>query len=208
MAVPMLKARILREVSEVDPALAGFDLTWQGLLKVRTMALGASADATPFHAANASGTFAYHYGIYGLRNEFVGKHWRADRPKGIEVIRNEAKNMLVGFANVDVACNDEHEPIPRSHKGAGSERVSQTEMFPVEHFYPEIPRGSRSLYYLMVAMNGAAELSCPIVREGTFKGFVDRIYLSTGEDFDGTARKFDDGDVAVTFDPQVSRKAG
>lgn len=95
-----------------------FDLTWQGLLKVRTMALGAAADATPFHAANASGTFAYHYGIYGLRDEFVGKHWRADRPKGIEVIRNEAKNMLVGFANVDVACNDEHEPIAQPSRSS------------------------------------------------------------------------------------------
>ena len=208
MTISLLKTRILRDMLEVDAALLGFDLTVSGLLKARTMALGAAADSTPFHAANAAGTFAYHYGIYGLRNEFVGKHWRVDRPGGIEVIRNEAKNMLVGFANVDVACNDVHEPIPRSHKGSGSERVSQTEMFPIEHLYPEIPRGSRSLYYLMVAMNGAAELSCPIVREGTFKGFVDRIYLSTGEDFDHTARKFDDGDVAVTFDPQVSRKAG
>src|SRR5580698_800467 len=113
-SAPFVETRILREPWEVDPELARFHLPKGQLLKVRTMAISAGRDATAFHAANAGGTFSYHYGIYGLRDEFVGKVWQLDRPDGIEVIRNPALNIMVSFANVDVACNDFHQPVSRS----------------------------------------------------------------------------------------------
>src|SRR6267378_3995826 len=36
------------------------------LLRVRSVAISASADATPFHPANAAGTFAYQHGTFAL----------------------------------------------------------------------------------------------------------------------------------------------
>jgi len=202
----MIQTRILKKPGEVKAELIRLDLRLEGLLKVRTMALGAGADATPFHAANAAGTFSYHYGIYGLRDEFVGDVWDVDRPDGIEVIRNVSKNVLIGFANVDIACNDDHWPIPRTKKGSGAERVSQTTLFDSLPSYVPVPTGLRALYYLMTAMNGAVELSRPIVKDGDFFGFIDRIYLSNGDDFDRMTTSFDEGDLPATFDPQVLRK--
>jgi hypothetical protein len=93
--MPMLETRILRNPWDVDPELIRRDLTRDGLLKVCTMASAAGADATPFHAANAAGSLTYHYGIYGLRDEFVGEHWYLDRPDGVEVIRNDRQNRVV-----------------------------------------------------------------------------------------------------------------
>ena len=68
-------------------------------------------NATPFHPANAAGTFAYQHGTFALRNEHVGHDdWRSARPNGVEAIENEEIKVRLVFANVDVACSDEHEP--------------------------------------------------------------------------------------------------
>ena len=40
---------------------------------------------TPFHALSAGGTFAYHYGVFALRDEYVvGKEWAIDRIDGMK----------------------------------------------------------------------------------------------------------------------------
>ena len=83
-------------------------------------ALAAAAEATPFFPANAAGTFAYFYGTQQLREQFVGEDWRIDRTDGVETVVNETLNVKLGFQNVDLACNDENLPRPRSPKGAGS----------------------------------------------------------------------------------------
>jgi hypothetical protein len=208
MPEPMIRTRILKEPWEVDPELARLNLTRPALLKVRTIALGAASDATVYHAANAAGTFAYHYGVYGLRDGLIGDHWKIDRPNGIEAIRNGAMNMVISFVNVDLACMDEHDPIPRSKKGAGAERASQGGLFGPLPTYAARPLNSCALYYLMVDERGAAELSRPVIKNHIFSAFLDRIYLSNGDDFDPAARSLDDGDNAMEFDPQVSRKVG
>ena len=202
----MLATRILRKSWEVEPELIRRDLTLEGLLRVRTMALAAGADATPFHAANAAGSLTFHYGIYGLRDEFVGDEWRLDRPNGVEVIRNDRLNMLVSFANVDVACNDFHDPKPRSKKGAGTERTSQTTLFESLPTYAPTPGSGHSLYYLMVGENGNSELSRPVVKNGSFGAYIERLYLSIGDDGGGIKRLNDDSDIADNFDPLVLRK--
>jgi len=177
-------------------------------LRVRDAALGAAADATPYFAANAAGTLSYHHGVPALRYEFVGKFWIVDRPTGIEVIRNPEANLMIGFANVDIACIDSHGPKPRSDKGAGTERMCQGNLFGSLPQHASRQRGIWKLYYLMVAENGAAELSCPIVEDGTFVTCVDRLYLSDGSDFGRGLDITDDSDVATNFDPQVIRKHG
>ena len=59
----------------------------------------------------------------------------------------------------------------------------------------------------MVALNGAVELSCPIVKGGTFVSFIERLYLSDGSDLDGEFKlSLNDHDAATDFDPKVARK--
>lgn len=206
--MPPVETRILREPWEVDARLAQLGLNRDGLLKVRDLAMASAADATPFHAANAAGTFAYHYAIYGLRDGFVGDIWDLARPNGVEVIRNISIKVMVGFSNVDIACKDEPGPKPRSEKGAGAERVGQMSLFAhLPQFAPK-PEGAWALYYLMVDQDGAAELSLPVVKDGTFIAYIERLWLSNGDDPGrGGLLLSDDGDPN-NFDPQVIRKAG
>ena len=122
--MPLAETKILREDWEVGPRLAELRTDKEKLLRVRSTAVGAAADATPFHPANAAGTLSYQHGTFSLRNEHVSKNeWESDRPNGVEVIKNAAVRTRFVFANVDVACNDEHEPKARSDKGAGAERL-------------------------------------------------------------------------------------
>jgi hypothetical protein len=177
------------------------------LLKVAAIANGAGADATPFHPANAAGTLSYQYGTWALRDEFVGEEWKLDRPYGVEAISNEAIKVKVVFQNVDIACNDDKKPQPRSGKGAGAERVSMPNLFGDLPEYVPAQEAAWAIYYLMVDADGAAELTRPIVKGGRFAQYPERIYLSQGrDDLGGKPLALDDGDVADDFDPEVVRK--
>jgi hypothetical protein len=194
---------------EVDARLSSLALTRPGLLKVRTIALGAGADATPFHPINAPGTLAYQHGTFALRDEFVGKGWVMARPEGVEAIFNAKANAMVAFANVDVACSDSIDPKPRSRKGAGAERLAQYNLFgsSLPQYAPRAA-GGRLMLYLMVAENGAAELTAAGVKNGTFTAFLERNYLSAGTDLDGDKKYLDTDGPMDNFDPQVVRKRG
>ena len=205
----MVETILRRDPWDVAARIAELQLTVEGLLRVRAMAVGAAADATPFHPANAAGTFSYHHGTFGLRKEFVGKIWRVERPDGVEAIINEELKVRVVFANVDVACDDDLKPRPRSRKGAGAERVCMGNLFgSLPEYAPAQPRDGWTTFYLMVDQRGAAELTQPVVNNNTFTAWIERIYLSNGDDLDLAGRRLplDDGDVADDFDPEVVRK--
>lgn len=205
------KTKILREDGEVLPRLVELRLDQNALLRVRTTAVGAAADATPFHPANAAGTLSYQHGTFALRNEHVGiKGWRSGRPAGVEAIENEEIRVRVVFANVDIACNDEHEPRARSDKGAGAERLCAG-----NGLFGDLPRYANDAtlpdddwmtFYLMVAPNGAVELSRATVEYGRFAEFHERLYLSDGTDLDTEPELLDDDAPAGEFDPKVARK--
>lgn len=203
--------RILKEDWEVGPHLKALRLDREKLLRVRSVAVAAAADATLYHPANASGTLSYQHGTFALRNEFVGDEWKIERPNGVEAIRNETIRKKVVFANVDIACDDLHEPKPRSGKGAGAERLcASNDLFDgmLPRYSPVEPAsGGWTTYFLMVAQDGAVELSCPLVKGGTFQHFFERLYLSDGGDFDADVKlPLDENDMADEFDPQVARK--
>lgn len=176
------------------------------LLKIRSVAISASADATAFHPANAAGTLSYQHGTWALRDEFVGDGWELDRTNGVEAIRNDKTKVKVVFANVDIACNDEQKPKPRSRKGAGAEQACIGNLFGTLPEYASRQPDGWATYYLMVDENGAAELTRPVVEGGTFTLYPERIYLSDGTDMDREPIALDDGDAAEDFDPQVIRK--
>jgi len=200
---------ICREDWEVGPRLLALKTDKQKLLRVRSVAVGAAADATPFHPANAAGTFSYQHGTFSLRFEHVGKEgWEAERPNGVEAIRNVAIKTRIVFANVDVACDDENEPKARSDKGAGAERLCAG-----NGLFGNLPRfvdpGNDQdwiTYYLMIAPNGAAEMSQAVVENGKFSKYIERLYLSDGSDLDTDSKLLNDSDEVDIFDPQIARK--
>lgn len=205
----MVEMVVRREPWEVAERLAQLQLgTIKQLLRVRSVAISASADATSFHPANAAGTFAYHHGTFALRYEYVGKVWRLERPDGVETIVNKALKVRVVFANVDIACDDDLKPKPRSPKGAGAERVCVGNLFgSLPEFAPRQADGWAT-FYLMVDERGAAELTRPVVKNKTFTAYIERNYLSNGDDLDHDREMLPvtDGDVADDFDPEVVRK--
>ena len=114
------ETKVFRDPWDVNQRLDQLDLNRQGLLTTRDIAISERANATDFHPANAPGTFGYHHGTWALRHELVGDRWVVDRSDGIEAIWNEGLQIKIAYCNVDVACNDDHIPKPRSEKGAGA----------------------------------------------------------------------------------------
>jgi hypothetical protein len=197
---------IHREPWDVDRRLHELGLTRKGLLKVVAVATNASGNATPYHCANAAGTFSYQQGTWALRNEFVGKGWKLDRTNNVEAIWNESLKVRVVFSNVDVACHDEQEPKPRSKKGAGAERICQGNLFgDLPRFVTAQYRGDAT-FYLMVDQIGKAELTRPVVSGETFSAFIERNYLFDEEGGTDDKLRVDSDDAADNFDPKIVRK--
>lgn len=204
-----VETRVLNEPWDVDRRLAELLLDRKGLLRARDVALGEAANATPNHCANAAGTFSYQHGTWALRDQFIGSRWTVDRTGGVEAIFSKDLNIRVAFCNVNIACDDSSKPVPRSEKGAGAERLCES-----NSLFGHLPHYTRKLsdscatFYLLVAENGACELSCPVIENGKFSSWVERIYLSDGSDFGDDRRlPLDSDDAATGFDPQIVRKA-
>lgn len=170
----------------VDDRLRELGVTRQQLMAVRDAALAAAAEATPFFPANAAGTFSYFYGTQQLREQFVGEDWRIDRTDGVETVVNERLNVKLGFQNVDLACDEENLPRPRSPKGAGAERACTGNLFGhLPHVAPKPADSEPATFFVMLDPDGAAELSRPVVGKRGYLGFVERIFLFEGIDPDG-----------------------
>jgi hypothetical protein len=195
-----------RDSWDADLRLSQLKLNRKGFLVARDVAMQERGNATAFHCSNAPGTFSYHHGTWAIRDQFVNEDWVVCRRDGIEGIRNDKLKIKVAFSNVDLACDDNNIPKPRSEKGAGAERAASGGLFDSLPHYADQPSDDVALYYLMVDQDGAAELTRPVVANGTFTGAIERIYLSGGGDDGGSALLGDD-DTADDFDPQVARKS-
>lgn len=206
----MEETQIKAEPWEARPRLAELGTSREKLMNVVEIARGAANTATGFHCANASGTFAYQNGVFGLRTEHVGHGWEVDRSEGVEGIIRYDGRIRVLFSNVDIACLPSFLPKPRSKKGAGSERVCQDNLFAsLPHMVPEKKElDGVETFYLLVDESGRAELSQPVIEGESFAYFVERIFLGSIEDdeepFDRPA--LDDDDSITEFDVTVERK--
>ena len=201
----IVETQVLIEDWDVDRRLSELDLNRAKLLEVVNVAVSASADSTPFHPANAAGTLAYQYGTWSLRDQLVGKRWQIDRSDSVEAIRNNRANVKVVYSNVDIACNKDHGPKPRSRKGAGSERVCNGQLFDDLPQYAPTQDDKYATYFLMVDVNGAAELSRPVISSsGTYSSYIERITSSDGNNELALLIRLsiDDEHVADEFDPK------
>lgn len=198
---------VVQDPSDVDRRLAELALDRSGLLRVVAAARLEAANTTAFHCVNAPGTFAYQTGTWALRNQYVGDDWMVDRREGVEGIWHRHLNIRVIFSNVDLTCNPEHEPKPRSKKGAGSERACQGNLFgDLPRYAPRLAGGSAT-YYLMRDEGGLAELTRPVVTGGTFSACVERLFLFDDREGGlGELLPLDDQDAVTDFDPEIVRK--
>jgi hypothetical protein len=197
---------IRREPWQVEPRLRELGLTREGLLEARDIAVHESGNATPFHAANAAGTYSYHGGTWALRDRYVGDDWTVDRSDGVEAIKNEKLKVKVAYSNVDLACNTAHMPKPRTKKGAGAERAMTGGLFGDLPQYVPRQTAEWQFFYLMVDADGAAELTRPVVKGGNFVAAIERIYLSHGSGDGGEKLVENPDDSPIEFEPQIARK--
>ncbi|UQI42493.1 hypothetical protein [Vreelandella venusta] len=202
------KPRVFKDEPSVNQRLNQLELSREKLLEVRTQAMSAAADATPFHPANAAGLFAYLQGVAALRRLFVGDEWRIERLDNMEFIRNDSLKIRVGFSNIKIASEDDSSPKARSPRGAAAERACSHTFDMFDHLLPDASPTNDDIttYFFMMDSRGAAELSCPTVEFGNYYECYERIYISDGSDFDIDPLLNEDGDTDNTFDPVVARR--
>ena len=209
MRIDYSETKILNEAEEVEWFLRELNLSVNGILAIRDAAYTHRVDASPLMALNAAGSLAYHFGVLELRQQFLGPYWDIDRIAGIEGISHTQRKIKVGFQNVDLACSTVTDPKPCSEKGAGAERECVGNLFEFSGVAaPKMVRAvaiHRMSYFVMVDERGAVEVSRPVIENGRFAGFLDRIFVSDGSDLrdfglglDGDAPPpIDDFDVSI-----------
>lgn len=208
MPKPEYVEQIVWQKEEAVAKLKSMDMDRDKLIRVAAVAIGQANNVTSNFATNAWGTFAHHYGLAELRNQFVGPIWSIDRSEGIESIVHEAKMLKATFQNVDLAMG-KSDPKPRSPKGAGAERACEGNLglFPdIPVYVPVIP-DKYELWSLMVDETGNLELSRPVVQGGTFSICRERILIADAEDWLGPNPKSGAGDdKGDDYEVRVSRK--
>lgn len=168
--------------SSIAARLSDFGILPQQLLAVGKIARTWADDASPLMPINAPGTLAYIYGVRELRQQLLDGSWVVDRTCGIEAVINRDLRMRIAFQNVDRACDPIFPPNPRSAKGSASESLCGPTMFE----YAGVEAGPLTgvlqdgvpTYYLMVGEDGSVELSHPVIVNGSYAYFHERILIT------------------------------
>lgn len=194
--------------SPVQSRLGDFGLSISQITAIAAAARTWAEDASPLMPLNAPGTLAYIFGVHELRQQIVDADWQVDRSCGIEAVVNHRIGIRIGYQNVDQACDPIFPPAPRSAKGSGAELMCGPTLF--EHAGVEagplhiVQQDGIPTYYVMVGEDGSVELSHPIIKNGNYAGFSERIFVySPTRDFetsiDPENGPLDDFDVAVSL---------
>jgi hypothetical protein len=209
--MPSGSAKIIERSSDVSNRLAEFGLVAEQLLAVGSRARAWADDASPLMPVNAPGTLAYIYGVLELRQQLLDGTWAVDRTCGIEAVVNRDRKVRIAFQNVDRSCDPYFPPSPRSSKGSASENLCGPSLFE----YAGVEAGPLTgvlsdglpTYYVMVGEDGSVELSHPVISNGTFVHFNERIFIRPS---DGDWSDFIDIDTGPIddFDVPVRLKSG
>lgn len=208
--MPHFAARIVSDEIHVEERLFDFGLTKDQIIAVADVARRWALDAGPLMPLNAPGTLAYIYGVNELRDQLLDNSWEVDRVCGVEAVINRKLKLRIGFQNVDRACDAVFPPLPRSAKGAAAELLNGPTLF--EHFGIEtgpltgVSQDGVPTYYVMVGEDGSVELSQPVISNGVFKAFVERIFVR-GDEPDLNAIIDDDTGPIKDFEIPVRLRA-
>jgi len=66
----------------------------------------------------------------------------------------------------------------------------------------------KASYYIMVDAKGAIEVSRPVIEDGRYSGFIERIFVSDGSDLGGLKLDIDGGapPPITDFDVTIARR--
>jgi len=209
--VPSFKTSIVEREIDVERRLQDWGLSRDQFIDVAKAARMWADDASPLMPLNAPGTLAYIFGVQELRHQLVDDKWHVDRTHGIEAVINRSLGLRIGFHNVDQACDLMFPPHPRSAKGSASENLCGPNLF--QHFGVEpgpltaVTDDGVTTYYAMVGEDGSVELSNPVILDGTYRHFNERIFIfrsaeSWEREIESDTGPVDDFDVEVTFKEQ------
>ena len=210
--MPSFATALIQGELSVVSRLADFGLVAEQLLAVGRVARARANDASPLMPINAPGTLAYIYGVMELREQLLDGFWAVDRTCGIEAVINRDRRMRIAFQNVDRACDPIYAPNPRSAKGSASESLCGPTLFEVAGVEPGpltgVLQDGVPTYYLMVGEDGSIELSHPVISNGSYKHFHERIFLSAldsdfAEGADLDTSPLEDFDVQVRFKDEL-----
>jgi hypothetical protein len=210
--MPAFKVAVIEKRSDVDARLADFGLTIDQFTAIANSARAWANDASPLMPLNAPGTLAYIYGVQELRAQVLGGDWTIDRASGIEAVVNRGLRVRIGYQNVDRACDTLFAPNPRSAKGSASENLCGPNLFEMMGVEPGpltgVGQDGIPTFYVMVGEDGSVELSQPVIKNGTYFQFLERIFIyhpseDWGEGADVPDGPVDDFDISVTLKPGV-----
>ena len=210
--MPQFSARIVAGEIDVTARLAEFGLVPDQIVTVADVARAWAGDASPLMPVNAPGTLAYIHGVQEMRMQIIGNGWEPDRSCNVEAIINRDRKLRIAFQNVDRSCDEYFPPMPRSAKGKGAEQFNGPDLF--EHFGVEpgpltgVREDGLPTFYIMVGEDSSVELSQPIIKNGTYKRFIERIFVrSPGQDWeseiDPETGPVEDFDIQVSFKDDV-----
>jgi hypothetical protein len=196
---------------DVDRRLTELGMGRQDILDIRDVAASMHATgSSPLFPSNGAGQLAYQYGTRELRATFLRRGWVIDQSYGTNGVRHPDRKVIALYQNVDVACSLSDLPQARSRKGAGSERLSQGSAFDlIDDVVPATHSGEGldvEVWYVMVAQDGAVEVTQAVIKGGEFSEFIERIFVHDGSDFDALEKDGDTDDDAIDFDIKISRK--
>lgn len=213
----MLTSRIYTEDWDVDQRLQFFGVTRDELVRVVREVVAARSDAVEDDPVTASGQFAYIYGTRHLRGLFRPKKWLRNRDENIEAVQHPENHLKIVYQNVDLAASKTHSPRAISGKGSGADRIidlAQGSLFSDEELDRLNPATlgaiNMGVWFFCVSVNGEdvrAELSLPSsLGLRNFKGFIERIFIVRGGEWDSIKIKPDMDDDIVEFEPTVTRR--
>lgn len=194
------------EQSETRLQELGLDL--RALLEVIAKTTAERNRVTANHPRGSLGFFTYAEGNRFLRDVLiVGGAWLKDESLHLEGIRSANGQIRVLFQNVHRSCDIAINPRAISEKKNGSVTVCQTNKAefdqlqlalnnPNESYLQRIaPINGQQVYYLMMDLDGAVELSKPVITDGKFSNFLERIFITEGDQVLNVDRKQDEQDT-------------
>jgi hypothetical protein len=186
--MPAQSASIIQKAEDVRPALSLLGLSEEKVIQIAQAASYARAEYLPgIDPVNAPGTKAYQAGIRQLRLSMLPDGWKPERFNNIEVIVNHELGLMLGFQNVDRAC-EKSDPSSISDRGEGTRQLVakpyEAALFNQASLQNQkTHKGAFPLvWFVCVAADQdkiQVEVSRPKPFEGTqFNGFFERIFVA------------------------------
>lgn len=178
---------IVRDDDKVRVTLSQMGLSKEQISQIARSALSARAEYLEgIDPKNAPGQKAYMAGVRQLRLGLLSGSWKSARFNNIEMVVNHELGLMLGFQNVDMACQASP-PRAISERGPGTRdlvaRSYEADLFQSEvHPTNVYQTGDRPvIWFVCVAATTDSlqvEVSRPKPFDGDqFDGFFDRIYV-------------------------------